>query len=289
LVDKWLRGRLERHEIVKSSAKTLRTTLYGFAESYGNRPVERMGRGDIECWLAEQKGCRDTTRQARLSAVRCFCRWLVREGKVRRDPCADVCKIRRRRKVPVTFEDFEVLTLLEACPDARARLVVSLLFYLGLRCVEVSRLDMTDIGEDYVKITGKAGHERSLYIVPEVRSALRAYLSCERGGMGGPLIASRRDFGPLAANSVSKMVGQWIRGAGLKRFPYDGRSAHGGRRTAASGMLDSGAAIETVAAVLGHADLQTVQLYAKVRDSKLKDALLGVRYAQRVVSIEATA
>jgi site-specific recombinase XerD len=44
-----------------------------------------------------------------------------------------------------------------------------------------------------------------------------------------------------------------------------------------------------VAAVLGHADLQTVQLYAKVRDSKLKDALLGVRYAQRVVSIEATA
>lgn len=277
LVDGYIRGRRARSEINALTAKNQRYTLGTFARSYGARPVERMGRTDVERWLGEASFT-PSAQRTRLSTVRNFCRWLVREGRLRRDPTAGIAHVRQPRTVPRVLERSAVASLLDFCPDARGRLIVLLMVQLGLRCVEVSRLELGDVADRHLKVTGKGGHERVLPIVGEVRDALADYLAV-RGGAAGPLIQSYQHPGRgLARTTISLYVNEWIGAARLKQFRYDGRSAHALRRTCATDMIDSGADVLDVQEALGHAQLATVLRYVRYRTDRLEQAMDGRRY-----------
>lgn len=288
LVWKYLERRVQLGEIQRTTAYEQRFTLLSFAETFGHRPVERLGRSDVERWMASIGHLAPSTRRSKLSMVKLFCRWLVVEGRVKRDPSIAIRAPRQPRALPKVLERPAVMALLDACPDARARLIVLLMCQLGLRCVEVSRLELGDITPTQIRVRGKGGHERALPLLPEVRSALNVYLG-ERGMRAGALVQNYKRPGcGLTAHTISQLVRQLMAEAGVKQGPLDGKSAHGLRRTCATDMLDAGADIIDVAEALGHANLSSVRHYAKYNTKRLETAMGGRSYLTAAAVLEAS-
>ena len=290
LVIRYTEQRRARGSISSATAKGERYGLWSFCAMFGQRPVKRLAQADVERWLGWMlaEGYTPKTRAQRFRCLRRFCGWLVRHDHIRHDPCADLPPVHVPRTTPQTFEHDEVTALLLAgCRTQRERVVVILCVQLGLRCVEVARMDASDVRRDSVHVRGKAGHERDLPLDGEARTELDRWLRW-RGGKPGPLIWDARKPGKgISSKRVTTLVGEIVTRAGVKRHAYDGLTAHGLRRTFATTLLDDGAPIEVVAEGLGHADLSTVQLYARTRPGRLSPYMGQHRFGvAEVIALE---
>lgn len=261
------RGRFRPRTVV-----TVRYTLRGFLRAVAPDDVALEVR-HVEAWLAETRQSPATAR-ARLSQIRSFCRWLIRKGRLGSDPTLAVDAPRTPRYVPRGLRGEAVGQALAELPDARARLVVILMVQEGLRCCEVSDLEVGDIewDERIMLIRGKGGHQRVLPVSEESWAALEDYLA-EHPARSGILIRSYRDqYRGLNPGYISTLVARWLRGAGVPA------TAHSLRHTAAGDMLRAGAHLRDVQAALGHVSLSTTQRYLPWVVGDLRTAMGGRRY-----------
>lgn len=283
LANEYLRRRVARGEISRQTAQDFRYPLAGFARSYGARPLDKLGPKAIDRWLETIGHQMPATRRHRLSIVRGFCQWMVREGFIRKDPTSHVPPIRQPRRVPVTLHLDEVQQLLQrGCPDTRARAVAWLMVGCGLRCVEVSRLTNADYDRRArtLIIVGKGGHQRIIPVPDSVAAAIDAYQDDEGGRAAGPMFRSRLDgTSPLSPRTVSIYMRKWMKKAGVKTQQLDGRSAHGLRRTAASDVMDRSGDVRIVQAMLGHVRIETTAAYLRpVPLDRMREAMEGRDY-----------
>jgi len=272
----YVNEQVARGAFSKGTADRVWYTLAGFAASFGKRPVHQLGQRAVERWLAEHPEWKPSTRALHFTRVRAFCRWLLRRGVIKKDPCAELTAPKRPRRNPRPLSFAEFQTLRAACPDARAKLIVSLMYWLGLRCVEIARLNVDDVDwlSKTVHVIGKGGHERELPLVPQIELALHAYLR-EHPATSGPLVRSYRTPGaPMRAETISIYVRHWMLDAGVKHFPYDGRSAHAWRHTALTELAEATHDPYVVQEFAGHADISTAMHYVRRADlSRLRDGL----------------
>lgn len=284
-----------------TTAKTVRSSLYGLARSCGPVAPAGLRRGHIEAFVASTGHPR--TAASRLAHVRGFCRWLVREGVLATDPTVEVPRPRQPRQVPRALGADLVAQLLAACPDTRARFVVSAMVHLGLRCAEVAGLRFDDITDGHILVRGKGGHERVLPLLAELRTALDAYLA-DHPADTGPVVRPYRAYNArsvvpvglvrvtvtvngrgLSPSSVSQLVSTWMDQAGIKGKPRDGISAHALRHTAATDALRHGAHLRDVQAALGHVSLATTERYLSREVDGLETALGGRHYGPEAASV----
>lgn len=173
-------------------------------------------------------------------------------------------------------------TPLLAFPAAttRTRVVVILMCQLGLRCAEVSRLQVGDIDwtNGSLLVHGKGGNQRVLPITAEARQALEDYLS-EHPACAGPLVRSYADpTRALTPGYIGDRIRKLMFLTGVKALPRDGKSAHSLRHTAATDMLAHGANVRSVQVALGHQSLQTTQRYLSWSVDDLRRAMEGRKY-----------
>lgn len=269
-------------------ARKARSVLSDFAEHCGKRRIRNIGPSLIESWLARMGNIAPATIRQRLSFVRTFWRWAVRQGIARRNPAELVSSPKQPRSVPRALPAEAIAAVLEHCPDARGRLIVTLMVQQGLRCCEVSRLTMGDLDltNGAMKIRGKGGHERVLPITEETRAAIHDYLA-EYPASAGALVRSYTNVHrALTPNTISENVSTWMGDAGVKKQPRDGVSAHAGRHTCATDMLRGGAHLRDVQAALGHAHLATTEVYLPLLVHGLEQAMSGRSYRRVITKIE---
>lgn len=260
-------GNLQRQgDITRDTAKSLRHQLYPFAASFGQRPVDQLGKRAVERWLEETTHLRPSTRAARLCTLRRFAGWLIDEGVISKDFTRGVRKIRRPRREPRDVQLDHFVACLRSCQTTRHAVVIWLAYGLGLRCVEISRLtiDDWDTTSNELHVVGKALHERTVPVPSVVRAVLMSYLR-ERGATSGAFVHNETRPGDhLTASCVSSMVSRICDRTGMKIKPYDGFSAHGLRSGAASDLLDAcGGDLRVVMEFLGHANLATTSIYTR--------------------------
>lgn len=275
LAERWVVGRVRRKEITPLTGRNHRSALTSFVAVVGQRRTIR--RTEVERWMERRAELAASTRRSDLSVIRGWCRWLVEEGHLRKDPCAHVPAPKEPRRVPRYIDRGLIGELLAVCPDARAVAVVWLMFGCGLRCIEVERLELGDWDRraELLRVRGKGGHEREVPVPAPVREALNRYLA-ERPATTGPLIRSyNQPQNPLRADTLSGIVSELMRAAGIKRAPRDGMSAHALRHTSAADTLDaSGGNLWLVGEMLGHANLNTVKLYLRrARSGEMREAM----------------
>lgn len=261
------RGR--RGEFSRDTQRTVGSILGRFADQCGNVEVKNLNRGHVNRWWASLAVGPSSARN-QLSTVKTFLRWLVEQGHLRVDPSRHVRPPREPRRVPRTVQPPVAAALVAGLPDERARLVVLWMLHLGLRCGEVARLELGDIDFDarLVLVRGKGGNERMLPVPAEAWQALDGYLAVHPCS-SGPLV--RRYDDPhrgLSPHYVSDLVRGWMRDIGVKRSSRDGISGHALRRTCASDLLEGGAHIRQVQAVLGHQSIATTEKYLRRSDAK---------------------
>lgn len=279
----WLTGRLARGEIRRNSARVQYGRLVGLMEAHGDRPLEALDHKTILAWQASIGQYKASTRRLYLSTISSFTRWLAKEGYIATDPCLDCAKIREPRRAPRALNPREVASLLASCETTRMYAVVWLMVGCGLRCIEVSRLDLRDWDRETHAITvrGKADHERSIPVPTPVRLALEEYMR-ERGEGHGPLILGEGSKSPadrrISARWLSKRVARQCVTAGI-HVPGDGRTAHSLRHTCASDVLEKCHDVRVVQELLGHQSLETTQIYLRrATMDRMREAMEGRDY-----------
>ncbi len=224
-------------------------------------------------YLAELHKRNERTSIARkLSTLRTFFRYLVREGVLATNPAESVTTPKRNRYLPKTLSVDEATTLLErghgnTVLALRDRAMLELLYSSGLRVSELTGLDVggIDLRENLVRVLGKGRKERIVPVGSKAREALLAYLEA-RGTVGDdqPLFVNHRG-GRLTPRSVQRHLKTRLIKAGV----FKDISPHALRHSFATHLLDGGADLRAIQELLGHASLSTTQRYTQVSVDQL--------------------
>lgn len=279
--DRWLSERYRSREIGKKSLRVLQARFRDLEAIHGDRPISELDRETLRRWSRQIGHLSAASRRAYLSTVGGFCRWAVTEGLLEVDPTETLPRIKEPRRIPRARSESDVALILAAAPDARARLMVLLMVEMGLRCIEVARLEVDDYDRhsQTMLIHGKLDNERMLPVPAQVAEAVDVYRESV-GWLAGPLICSELSpRQPITTHYVSQMVTTLMYRSGVKKMPRDGVGAHSLRHTAASDVLDRCNNVRTVQQMLGHSSLATTQVYLRRASlGQLREAMEGRYY-----------
>jgi len=203
--------------------------------------------------------------QRRLSGLRSFMNYLVRENLLKQNPAVDITAPKVARNLPNTL-DIEQMGRLLAIPgkdpvSKRDRAMLELFYSSGLRLAELVELDPADVDLDdgVVRVTGKGRKDRLIPVGRKAREAIREWLRVrpelahveERALFVG---ARGRRISP---RSIQQRVRHWAKQAGIPQRVYP----HLFRHSFATHLLESSGDLRGVQELLGHADISTTQVY----------------------------
>ena len=158
---------------------------------------------------------------------------------------------RRDRMLPRVLTEEQVSTILNGVESKRDRAILEVLYAGGLRVSELVGLDLSDIGDAYVKVFGKGGRERICPIGRKAVDAIRAYIA-ERGKEPGALFLN------CHGNRLSD------RAVRILLDKYAGVNPHALRHSYATHLIDHGADVRDVQELLGHRSITSTQIYTHV-------------------------
>jgi tyrosine recombinase XerC len=279
------RSNMQRHqekflrylEIEKnSSPHTLlnyRLDLEEFKNFLKDIEIDKVDYLVIRKYLAhlKEKNLTARTIARKLSSLRSFFRFLVKDGYVKSNPTDAISTPKQERSLPKFLTEGDMVRLIEApLPDTlkgkRDRAILETFYSTGMRVSELVSLteDHVDFIAGTVKVLGKGKKERMVPIGDRALRAIRTYLK-ERQ-MESSAIFLNKNKKPLGARGIRKMIDYYIRLIALK----DHISPHTLRHSFATHLLNRGADLRSVQELLGHANLSTTQIYTHLTTEKLK-------------------
>jgi integrase/recombinase XerC len=215
--------------------------------------------------LSHAGGLSPRSIQRRLSGVRSFLNYLVRESRLSANAGADVMAPKAPRKLPDTLDVDQVAKLLEIHGDdpvtCRDRAMLELLYSSGLRLAELVGLDPADLDleDGTVRVTGKGARMRVVPVGRKARAAVRDWLAVRaqlaRAGETALFVGQRG--ARISPRMVQRRVRHWATVSGLPKRVYP----HLFRHSFATHLLESSRDLRCVQEMLGHADISTTQVY----------------------------
>ncbi|HEX6324485.1 MAG TPA: tyrosine recombinase XerC [Vicinamibacterales bacterium] len=206
----------------------------------------------------------------RVSALRAFGRWLVREGHVDADPAALVGAPKVEQRLPTHLDMKEVVGMIEAADTStplgrRDRAILELFYASGLRLSELVGLDLEDVNLSgrVARVAGKGGKERIVPFNTSTAKAIKAYLK-DRDSASEALFLNYRG-GRLSTRGVDRIVRRYAREAATRL----GVSPHALRHSFATHLLQAGADLRAIQELLGHSRLSTTQRYTHLDATSL--------------------
>jgi integrase/recombinase XerC len=203
--------------------------------------------------------------QRRLSAVRGYFNYLLRERVVANNPALDVRAPKAAKRLPATLDVDQLNQLLDVPPEnalaVRDRAIMELFYSSGLRLAELVGLDIThvDLADRTVRVLGKGAKTRIVPVGRKACEAIRVWLK-ERGGMAAideTALFTGRNGTRLKHRAIQLRIAYWARRKGLPAHVYP----HLFRHSFATHLLESSKDLRGVQELLGHADISTTQIY----------------------------
>ncbi|HEX2221812.1 MAG TPA: site-specific tyrosine recombinase XerD [Candidatus Limnocylindria bacterium] len=257
-----------------------RRDLAQFAEHAGRR--WRRDPAPVHAFVAalQRDGRRGTTQARKVAAIRSFYAFALREGVAERDVASLLDQPRPGRQLPDVLDRDEVEAILSAPLDAgddpvavRDAAVLELLYASGLRVSELTGLDLdrVDLDRLTVRVIGKGNRERRVPMGEEARERLHRYITGPRAawtaGRPTPALFVNRRGRRLGREAVWRIVRRWAGAAGVTASV----TPHTFRHSFATHLLEGGADLRVVQALLGHASIGTTQLYTHLTGERLRE------------------
>jgi integrase/recombinase XerC len=241
--------------------------LLGFCEKYEIPDWLDLDTHQVRQFAAQahRRGLSGRSIQRRLSAIRGFYNYLLREQAVTGNPGHDVSAPKSPQRLPDTLsvDDMSRLLTMETDDPLEVRdlAMLELMYSSGLRLSELVSLDTRDMDleERVLRVTGKGGKTRLVPIGRKAIQALQAWLRLRTAllNAGETAVFTGRSGRRLGVRAVQQRVRRWARRRGL---PGDVHP-HTLRHSFASHLLESSGDLRAVQELLGHADISTTQIY----------------------------
>lgn len=232
----------------------------------------------IREWIVSlmDKGYTSTSVNRKLSSLRSFYKYLLRQGVVEVDPLRKISGPKNKKPLPSFLKESEMNKLLDETDfgggfkGCRDHLIIEMFYATGMRLSELIDLDDKDVdfSASLLKVTGKRNKQRLIPFGDELRDAMLAYVDIRNGAVSersGAFFVrenGERLYKSLVYNIVKRNLSKVVT---LKK-----RSPHVLRHTFATTMLNNEAELGAVKELLGHSSLATTEIYTHTTFEELK-------------------
>ena len=261
----WLEDGLSRNTIA-----SYRGDLEQLARFLDGKSLLRAGEENLFAFLGSRKG-RSSSAARRVSTLKRFYRYCLRERRVAADPTLKLDPPKRTPRFPKSLSEADVEALL-GTPDTatplglRDRAMLETLYATGLRVSELVALKVFEVNLDagVVRVTGKGSKERLVPLGEEAVEWISRYQKVRDRKSDALFLTSR------GAGMTRQAFWHLIRRYGARAIPGKKLSPHVLRHAFATHLINHGADLRVVQLLLGHADISTTQIYTHVARERLK-------------------
>ncbi|MGD8369626.1 MAG: site-specific tyrosine recombinase XerD [Desulfobacterales bacterium] len=257
------------------------TRFLDFLSDGGHRDIADVDVAVLLRYLIglRRRGLDARSRARHLVTLRGFFRFLIQERIIESDPTRMIDLPKAGLRLPDVLSVSEVRQLLDA-PDpaspvgARDAAMIELLYAAGLRVSELVHLRLQDVNLEagFVRVLGKGGKERIVPIGTHARQRITEYVEGGRNhqlaGRVSPHLFVARAGRPMSRQGFWKLLRKYAAAAGIRKKV----TPHTLRHSFASHLLEGGADLRAVQAMLGHADIATTQIYTHVARDRIRRA-----------------
>lgn len=269
-------GMLNKYIATKRVEGTAESTIQRYRDEntkliqFLRKPLYEVTTYDLRFYLSVRRQQGKVSNRTLDGLRRCyssFFSWLSAEGWIGRNPCAALAQIKYRKTIKKPFSPEDLERIRKACGNIRDLALVDFLYCTGCRVSEVSNLDIGDIDfeRNQCTVVGKGNKERIVYLSPVASMHLKQYLVSRMDGESALFTGRGSEW--LKKNGIEAILRRLGKEAGV-----DNVHPHRYRRTLATSLLDRDMHIQYVAAILGHADLKTTQIYCFISQSNVEVA-----------------
>lgn len=263
-------------DVTLQTRKSYLRTLSEFLGFCG-KTTDEIRPEDVHVYLSHlrDRGLGARTIAHRISELREFFAYLLREGLIARDPAINIASPKTWKVLPLSLPEADVKALLDCSIPAassqyrhalalRDKAVCEVLYATGIRISELIGLKCLDVklSERSLLVFGKGSKERLVPLGAKAVAALRAYLN-----YGRPMLKTRSSphvfIGSQGRKLTKPTIGNILDAQG-QRASIPHFTAHQLRHSCATHMLEHGADLRTIQTILGHEDIGTTEIYTHV-------------------------
>jgi len=212
------------------------------------------------------------------SSIRSYHKFLSAENYVDENPTLILTSPKAPKKLPHVLMEEEISAIINAVVETfqyakRDKAIIEMLYSCGLRVSELCALSLNNLylNDDMIRIMGKGSKERLLPVGGRVKNFLNDYLIHCRPGIqkdkGSSSVFLSRNGNPLTRAMINNILRKWSQVAGINKSV----SPHTLRHSFATHLLEGGADLRFVQALLGHSDISTTQIYTHLDKHHLKE------------------
>ena len=257
--------------------------LFDFMQIQGLNSIADLNRTNLReylGWLVDIGYVRSSVVR-KLSTLRGFLKWLIRDGIINTDPLPRRGILNKTRRLPRFLSKDEVKKMLDVVDSTttiglRDLALLELIYAAGLRVSEVHKLNLNDIniGNQELIVTGKGSKQRIALIGKPATYAIQKYINHGRikldpKGNTKALFVNKSGY-RLTQRTIQKKVNYYSKLAGLNDV-----HTHTLRHSFATHLLDGGADLRVVQELLGHSSPSTTQLYTHVSSAEARQVYLS--------------
>ena len=272
-------------EIKKSSKNTILSyqrdlrKFLAYIKAAGITEITKVNNTSLNSYILymEKENFAPSTVSRNIATLKAFFNYLFKQGAIHEDPAERLKAPKLEKKMPGILSVEEV-TLLLAQPSGssnkglRDKAMLELLYATGIRVSELISLTVDDVNllSGYVRVR-EGSRERVIPFGSAAGQALRNYLDNARDGMiasGDEKVLFTNCSGqPMSRQGFWKVLKQYARRAGIE----EDITPHTLRHSFAAHLVENGADLHSVQEMLGHSDVSTTQIYAKVTGSRIRE------------------
>ena len=223
--------------------------------------VDEVTQEDIYSYMAHLRdsGCAVSSSNRKLSALKTFYKFCVRNGIVAKSPAELIESGKVEKRLPVVLDSSEVDKFINASDSLRDRVIFEILYGTGVRREELISIKVKDINfrRGIIRVIGKGDKER---LVPIHPAALRLIGELIKSQDSEWLFPSSKVKGQhMSKRRLNEIVKRYA-----DKLGYEGITPHKFRHSFGTALFENGADIKAIQDMLGHASIDTTNIYAQV-------------------------
>lgn len=235
------------------------------------KPLEHITTNDIRMYLylvQQNRHISNRTLDSRRTVICTFLTWCAAEEYIPKNPAISIKPIKYERKECVPLTDIQLESIRKSCDTTRELAIVEVLYSSGCRVTELERLTVSDIdfNNRKVNLLGKGNKHRTSYLSAKALLALQTYLESRTDDCNSLFVTERRPFRGLTKSGIECIIRKLGNRCGIQNL-----HPHLFRHTVATDCLNRGMDVTQLQRMLGHSNVNTTMIYAKICDESVKN------------------